>query len=160
MSDLEIVSSSEVQFERNTRAAYDAVYENDITENETVNVAHGDIAAENENTIEEVYEEAYQENRPQYATNSNKSESIVQKFLKNKMVAISVLLVVCTVGIVVGIAVYFTQPPIIAVASNTTVSRTTTASPTDTTSARGTPFSIQLNKLNVHLSLLFISAYT
>ena len=165
MSDLEIVPSSENRFERNARTTFDAVYDTYNTENEAVNIAQGNIAAENENTIdEEVYEDYdgdYQEYRPQYATNSNKSESIMQKFLKNKMIAISVLLIVCTIGIAVGLTcVHFTQSSTIAVASNTTVSRTTTVSPIDTASARGTLFSIKLNKLNVILCLLFISAYT
>ena len=129
------------------------IYEKDNTENGAVNVVQGDIVEKNENSIEE---EVYEEYRPRYVTYSNKSESIMQKFLTKKMFAILVFLVVCLVGVVVALSVYFTRPPTTSVASTTAVSRTTTVSPIETAPARGTLFSI---KLNVRLSLLFISAY-
>ena len=105
------------------------------------------VVQTHENAIEEeVYEEYdgdYQENMPRYATYSNKTKSITQKFLKKKILAILVLLVVCTAGIVVGLSVHFTQPPTTTVTSTTTVSTTTPVSPIETTSARGTLFLIK-----------------
>ena len=182
MSDPETRSESELRPESlSTTTVYDAVYEEDNTENEVVNVVRGDIIEEHDNVTEaeeavyeeydgdyeayiprnknmrvvqthenaieeEVYEEYdgdYQGYMPRYATYSNKAKSITQKFLKKKMLAILVLLVVCTAGIVVGLSVHFTQPATTTVTSTTTVSRTTSVSPIETTSARGTVFSIK-----------------
>ena len=102
------------------------------------------VVQTHENAIEEeVYEEYdgdYQENMPRYATYSNKTKSITQKFLKKKILAILVLLVA---GMVVGLSVHFTQPPTTTVTSTTIVSRTTPVSPIETTSARGTLFPIK-----------------
>ena len=130
------------------------IYERDNTENRAANVMQGDIVEQNENSIEE---EVYKEYWPRYASYSNKSKSFMQKFLTKKMFSILVLLIVGLVGVVVALSVHFTRPTTITVASTTAVSRTTTVSPIETASARGTLFSI---KLNIHLSLLFISAYT
>ena len=113
---------------------YDGDYEEYMPRNKNMRVVQT-----HENAIEEeVYEEydgGYQENMPRYATYSNKTKSITQKFLKKKILAILVLLVA---GMVVGLSVHFTQPPTTTVPSTTTVSRTTTVSPIETTSARGT----------------------
>ena len=139
MDDLEKRSSSDLQSESwSISTAYDAVYEKENTANEAI-VVQGDTVEEKENAIEEeVYEEYdgdYQEYVPRYASDSNKSESIMQKFLKQKMLTILVLLVIGTVGIAVGLSVHFTQPP--------TTTSTTTVTPIETASARGTFFSIR-----------------
>ena len=139
MDDLEKRSSSDLQSESwSISTAYDAVYEKENTANEAI-VVQRDRVEEKENAIEEeVYEEYdgdYQEYVPRYASDSNKSESIMQKFLKQKMLTILVLLVIGTVGIAVGLSVHFTQPP--------TTTSTTTVTPIETASARGTFFSIR-----------------
>ena len=115
------------------------------SENEAVNVSQEDTVIENENDVQqEVYEdEVYQEYTPRYATYTNKSRSITQTFLKKKMPVILVLLVVCTVGVVVGLSIHFTSvSPITTVRPTTTMSRTTTVSPNEMTSAESTLFSI------------------
>ena len=199
MNDPEIRSESDFQSESwSITTVYDAVYEKDNTENQSINVVQGDIIEEHgnvteaeevneendedyeeympqnqnmrvvqthENAIEEeVYEEYdgdYQEYMPRYATYSNKPKSITQKILSKKLLVILVLLVVCTVGIVVGLSVHFTTPtPTTTVDTTSSRSITTAAASFETVSARGTLFSIKLNKLNVILCLLFISAYT
>ena len=146
MNDPEIRSESELQSESwSTTTVYDAVYENE--NGEAVNVVLEDIIAENQNGIEEeVYDEYdgdYQEYRPRYAVYSNSSESIIQKLLKKKLIVILIVLVVCTVGIAVGLSVHFTKvPPTPKVKSTKTLSRTTTVSTIETTSASGKLFSI------------------
>ena len=108
MSDQEIRSESGLQSESlSTATVYDVyVYEKDSTDNEAVN--KGDIVEENENAIDEEineeYDGVYQEYWPRYATYSNKPESFTQKFLKKKML---VVLVVCAVGVAVGLSVHF-----------------------------------------------------
>ena len=144
MDYLEKRSSSDLQSESwSTATVYDAVFEEDDNDHEAVNVAQGDTVIENENEFqEEVYEAYdgdYQEYMPRYATYANKSGSIIQKFSKKKILAILVLLVVCTVGVVVGLSIHFTSvSPPTTVSSTTTVSRTTTVSPNKMTSAEGT----------------------
>ena len=144
MSDPEIGSESDFQSESwSTTTVYDTVYEKDNAEK--VNVVQGDKVKENENAIEEEvceeYDGEYQEYMPRYATYSKKSQSITQKFLKTKKVIILVVLVVCTVGVAVGLSVHFTTvPPIPTVTSTTTVSRTTTVQSIETVSTSGTLF--------------------
>ena len=164
MDDLEKRSSSDLQSESwSTTTVYDTVYERDNSDEEAVNVAQGDTAEGDENAVEEeVYEEYngdHQEYTPRYASYAYKSESISQKFIKKKQLAILVLLVVCTVGVVVGLSIHFARvSPTTTLTSITTMSITTTVSPNRTTSVIGTLFSFKWNKLNFHLSLLFISA--
>ena len=143
MDDLEKSSSSDLQSESwSITTVYDAVYEKDNAEFETVNAVQGvNVVEENENAIqEEVYEEYdgdYQEYRPRYATYSKQSDSIIQKMLKKKMLVILVLLIVCTVGLAIGLSVHFTQPPTTTVPSTITISRTTTVLPIESASAKG-----------------------
>ena len=143
MDDLEKSSSSDLQSESwSITTVYDAVYEKDNAEFETVNAVQGvNVVEENENAIqEEVYEEYdgdYQEYMPRYATYSKKSESITQKFLKKKMLAILVILGICAVGVIVGLSVGL-SPPYTTVSPTTTVSRTTTVPLIETASATGT----------------------
>ena len=130
MSDPETRSELELQSESwSTTTVYDAVYEKENSE--AVNIAQGDIIGENQNGIEEeVYDEYdgdYQEYTPRYAVYSNKSGPIIQKFLKKKLVVMLVVLLVCSVGIVVGLSVHFTSPL-----------PTTTLPPIETASATGT----------------------
>ena len=103
----------------------------DLEMNTTVygaNVVQGEIVEENENAIEEEFNEEYdgdyQDYTPIYANYSSEPESITQKFLKKKKL---VILVLCTVGVAIGISVHFKMT------SNPT-SATTTAMTTTTTS--------------------------
>jgi len=158
MSDLEIRSESELQsVSWSTTTVHDEVFEKDNTENEV----QGDKVEENESAIEEKnydeYDRDYQEYMPRYATYSKKSESVSQKFLKKKIVVILVVLVVCTVGVAVGLSVHFTQPPTTTMATTTTVSKITTVKPIETTSAKGILFQTKPIKLNEHSSYVIHS---
>ena len=143
MDDLEKRSSSDLQSESwSITTVYDAVYEKDNAEFETVNAVQGvNVLDKNANAIqEEVYEEYdgdFQEYTPRYATYSNESDTIIQKILKKKKLVIFVLLVVCTVGVAIGLSVHFTRPQTTTMTSTTTVSSTTTVPPIETTSATG-----------------------
>ena len=142
MDDLERISSSDFQSESwSTTTVYDAVFENDNTDNEAVNAVPADKVDEIDNANEQVYEEydgdcqeirsSIKKFAPRYATYSNESDSIIKKILKKKMLVVLVFLVLCTVGVAVGLSVHFTQP------TTTTVSTTTTVRPIETTSTRG-----------------------
>ena len=127
MDDLERISSSDFQSESwSTTTVYDAVFENDNTDNEAVNVVPSDIVDENENANEQVYEEYdgdCQEYAPRYATYSKESDSIIQKILKKKMLVALVLLVICTFGVAIGLSIHLTQPTAATVPSIETTSR-------------------------------------
>ena len=80
MNDPEMISESDFQSESwSTTTLYDAVYEKDNTENQTINVVQGDIIEEHDNVTEaeeEVYEEYdgdYEEYMPR-----NKNMRVVQ----------------------------------------------------------------------------------
>ena len=147
MDDLEKRSSSDLQSESwSTTTVYDAVCEKDNAEFETVNAVQGvNKVEEIENAIqEEVYEEYdgdFQKYTPRYATYSRPkirdSHSIMQKILAKKNSVILVILVVCTIGVAIGLSVHFTGPPTTTMTSTTTVSSTTTVPLIETDSIRG-----------------------
>ena len=148
--NMRVVQTHENAIEVEVYEEYDGDYEEYMPRNQNMRVVQT-----HENAIEEeVYEEYdgdYQEYMSRNATYSNKSKSITQKFLMKKILVILVLLIVCTVGIVVGLSVHFTTPtPTTTVDTTSSRSITTAAASFETVSARGTLFSIKLNKLNAH----------
>ena len=113
---------------------YDGDYEENMPRNKNMRVVQT-----HENAIEEEvhegYDGDYQENMPRYATYSTKTKSITQKFLKKKIIMIFVLLVVCTVGVVVGLSIHFTAVPDPMKTTMATISTTTTAAMTISTAS-------------------------
>ena len=74
MSDSEIRSESELQSESwSTATVYDAVYEKDNTENQSINVVQGDVIQEHDNVAEaeEIYEEYDGDNEEHMPRNKN-----------------------------------------------------------------------------------------
>lgn len=77
------------------------------------------------NVVQEVNEEYdgdYQKYTPIYANFSNEPESITQKFLKKKMA----ILVLCTVGVAVGLLVHFKMMSYPSSTTTTAMTTTTT----------------------------------